>query len=181
MSKIQQRIILIVAVLVCGLAYGLQSWQKKTTPQSFDTTTRTMRLLIQDTEVRTALQGGEKFWLVTLQRVANDPISVLQHEVMGGLGSQVLAMQLVLHDAQERTEWQQSPHPEYGNIMQLYPPKAEIPAILKHLRACAQNCANHSRFLYLIAPQDLGVRYYGAQEWNVLALVQDIQHTLENK
>ncbi len=179
MNKTYQRIILIVAIVICGLAYGLRSWQQnKPLPASIDTTQRAMRLLVQDTKVRAALQKPEKFWLMTLKRHADDPISTVQDSVMGGLGSQVLAVQIVLHDAQGRREWQQNYHAEYPNILQLYPPEAEIPAILKHLRTCWQDCSQRSRYLYLFEPKDFTVRYYGEQHWSILALVQDIQRLL---
>ena len=179
MNKTYQRIILIVAIVICGLAYGLRSWQQSTPqPSNIDTTQRAMRLFVEDIEVSAVLQKPEQFWLMSLKRTENDPISTVQDSVMGGLGSKVLAVQIVLHDAQERTEWQQNYHAEYPNIMQLYPPKAEIPTLLKHLRACMDDCLNRSRFLYLLEPKDFTVRYYGEQHWSVLELVQDIQRLL---
>ena len=180
MSKTYQRIILIVAIAVCALAYGIRSGQQDTKPQNIDTTSRIMKLAIQNSEVRQIVQQDKKFWLITLERTANDPISTTQHQVMGGLGSQVLAMQLVLHERDGHTEWQQNAHSKYGNILQLFPPEAEVSTILSNLRACQQDCQSSSRFLYLIDPKDLTVRYYGERHWNVLALVQDIQNLLRS-
>ena len=180
MNKTYQRMILIVAIVICGLAYGLQSWQQNRILSSgVDTTPRAMRLLLQNSVLQETLQKADKFWLMTLNRSADDPISVVQDKVMGGLGSKVLAMQLMLDNAQGRTEWQQSYSAEYPKILQIYPPETEIPAILKHLRVCEQNCQNRSRFLYLINSKDFSVYYYGDRHWNILALVQDIQSLLE--
>lgn len=181
MTKTYQRIILLVAVIICGLAYGLTRWQAEKKPETLDPTSRAMRLFITDSEARAALQKNEKFWLLSLERTAHDPIAATQHQVMGGLGSAVLAVQLVLHAHTGRTEWQQVEHPEYPNILQLYPPEAEIPAILRYLRVCDNPCQNQSRFLYLIDPKDFAVRYYGDHNWNTLALVQDVRNIIQKQ
>lgn len=178
MNKSQQRIILIVAVVICGLTYVLQSWKQNPPPQALDTASREMRLAVQDGAVRETLQSSKKYWLLTLARTADDPITTVQHKVMGGLGSQVLAVQFVLYDHEGRSEWLQNYHEHYSNITQFLPPKDEIPALLKSLRACQGDCQNRGRFLYLIDPEDFAVRYYGEQHWSVLALVQDIQNRL---
>ena len=179
MNKTYQRMILIVAVLICGLTYGLQSWQKgQNAPADIDTTLRTQRLVVQDQAVQTMLQSSEKPWLMTLRRSADDPISNVLNRVMGGLGSKVLPMQLVLDESTGRTEWLQNYDTQYSKILQLYPPEAEIPMIVKSLRACLEDCQNRSEFLYLLDPKDLSVRYSGDQYWSVLELVQDVQRSL---
>ncbi len=179
MNKTYQRMILIVAVLICGLAYGLQSWQKsRSVPAAIDSTLRTQRLVVQDQAVQTMLQSSEKPWLMTLRRSADDSISHVLDSVMGGLGNKVLPMQLVLDESTGRTEWLQSYDAQYPKILQLYPPEAEIPMIVQLLRACLEDCQNRSEFLYLLDPKDLSVRYYGDQHWSLLELVQDIQQGL---
>ncbi|NQY83139.1 MAG: hypothetical protein HRT36_09180 [Alphaproteobacteria bacterium] len=192
MNKTQQRLILIVAVILCGLAYGLQTWlhDDKAPLGVVDPVSRAMVLVLNNAVLHEALSIEGQYLVLSLAQRPEDPISAVQHTVMGGLGAvqrDVRAVQLVLFDAtngQNNDQWQQAYHRDYPNILQLFPPKKDIPAVLKSLRVCWQfqgDCARPamqsagSRFVYVLDGRDLSVLYYGDMRWGALALVQDIQ------
>lgn len=188
MSKFYQRLILIVAILLSGLTYVLQTWKNQETLEAaprLDSVSRAMRFSIPPEVVDRLVDPGAEFVLLSVLPQNRRSLLHDMHTVMGGLGavaSKVRAVHIA-PDVEARGDgWQIGAHSEYPKIAQVALPKDQQSLVLKNLRICWQQSGycrgsdgRGSDFLYLIDLRNDRVLYYGDFRWGVLALVQDVQ------